>query len=519
MAKSTSKTPKIQEMPKLETAVAVEDPPTETQPTPFDETPPEKTAAPPPKTKNNVPPKSLTFFQRVNSIPFEDWGTRAKVKVYRLAPLIDRLRGSENKFIRIYEEALTEDRLKVDSGSGRYRLYLTYKGAGQNGEKELDTVEVDILDPKFPPNIPPGEWMDDPRNSAWAWAKPAANAGPHYPTQYPAPTAAPVAAPAEAVVQGMRLATEMRKELREEMAPPAPAPIATMAAPAAVDPWAAAERILNMRSDNPMVTILQTQLSELRAQMEKRDEKLTALQTEVWTSKLAALEARLEQKAAPAKGILEQAKELAEALGIAPGDALKRFMGGTGEPVVRSRMSGNLELAETIINKVFDSPIPSALSNWLNSKTTPQPQNNRAIDVSAQNGQTQQNGNASTDPNEELFRFVNEQVTEKLIQALNDETDGDDFANAFFVMYPQQRLVQLQNLTHPMIPGLKGAPVIIKLYQQASGGQIWRDHLAKREAQFRKFVEDFCAWKPDEPDQPQQQPDTGESVRTTGGDF
>lgn len=118
-------------------------------------------------------PKSVTFMQRVANIPAADWGTRAKITVYRLAPLMNALIGSEKRYIKIYTQPpVNEERIKQDCGSGRYRLYLNFKAPAEN-EKELDSVEIDILDLNFPPRVPKGSWIDDPRNAEWAWAKEA----------------------------------------------------------------------------------------------------------------------------------------------------------------------------------------------------------------------------------------------------------------------------------------------------------------------------------------------------------
>jgi hypothetical protein len=115
--------------------------------------------------------KSLTFFQRLAKIPKEDWGTRAKLRIYRIEPIIDRLRGSQTKYITIYEEPITEEKIKVDHGSGRYRVYLNFKQPSQE-DREVDSVELDILDLNFPPKVPAGDWVDDARNKKWAWAAP-----------------------------------------------------------------------------------------------------------------------------------------------------------------------------------------------------------------------------------------------------------------------------------------------------------------------------------------------------------
>jgi hypothetical protein len=155
-------------------AVAAEAAP-ESAPAPL--SPPATGAEPPPRKSGsrNLIPKVLTFFQQTFKIPLADWGTRAKIRVYRLEPIIDMRRGSANKYICIYTEPVDEERIKRDLGSGRYRLYLNYKNPGAQEERELDSVEVDILDRNFPPVIPDGSWVDDPINKKWAWAKPQGN--------------------------------------------------------------------------------------------------------------------------------------------------------------------------------------------------------------------------------------------------------------------------------------------------------------------------------------------------------
>lgn len=138
------------------------------------EDPPEQTESPISKKGKAKPDpigKHESFFARIARIARDDWGTRAKIKVYRLEPIIDRLRGSENKYITIYHEPITEEKLKIDHGSGRYRLYLNFKEPA-GSDKEIDAIEVDIMDLNFPPKVPPGEWVEDARNKKWAWAKP-----------------------------------------------------------------------------------------------------------------------------------------------------------------------------------------------------------------------------------------------------------------------------------------------------------------------------------------------------------
>jgi hypothetical protein len=138
------------------------------------EQPDDEPKAPSPEAEPPIPERGTkfrTFFQNVERIDAADWGTRAWVTVYRLEPIIDKDRSSEPKWVEKYGEALDMARLKKDQGSGRYRLYLTFKVPAAKLSKEVDVVDVDILDLKSPPNIALGDWVDVPKNKKWAWAK------------------------------------------------------------------------------------------------------------------------------------------------------------------------------------------------------------------------------------------------------------------------------------------------------------------------------------------------------------
>ena len=64
--------------------------------------------------------KQLTFLETVRGIADADWGTRAKLTLYRLEPLIDQLRAGNVKYINVYHEPVDEQRIKLDYGSRRY---------------------------------------------------------------------------------------------------------------------------------------------------------------------------------------------------------------------------------------------------------------------------------------------------------------------------------------------------------------------------------------------------------------
>jgi hypothetical protein len=114
-----------------------------------------------------------TFWQKVAAVAKPDWGPRANIYLYRVEPVIDRRRQGSQTYITKYAEPISEDRILADHGSGRYKLMLNFRKPGAEQGDEVDSLYLDLLNLQFPPKIPPGEWVDDPNNKKWAWAKPS----------------------------------------------------------------------------------------------------------------------------------------------------------------------------------------------------------------------------------------------------------------------------------------------------------------------------------------------------------
>ena len=480
MAKSTVKGSKLRRMPAPKRSDVVPEAPEPAPPvveatpeTPFDESPPQ-IAVPLRK-----PPKSLTFFERIAEVNAKDWGTRATIKVYRLAPIINRLVSTENKYITQYFEPVTEEKLKVDHGSGKYRLYFTLKTAGIKGEKELDSTEIDILDQNFPPKIPAGEWMEDPRNKQWAWARPA---------NLPVNGAAPAANVAtDTVLDAMRLGVEITKQASQDAKANMPAPAAPIAAPVAPDPFDTVQKILNMRSVDPMMTLMMTRMEAQDKAAEAARNREAELQKELRELTIRMLTPA--QNGNGSKSLIEQIKELAGAkteimnlLGI----------GGTdGAAAPRSRMSGTMEFWKDLVTEFVNAPAITNISQVLLQRFM---QGTPGVAMSGAN--PAQNGVAQS-PAVNLIQWVQGTLMEPIVRFLNGNSDGGDFADYVFEGWPD-RLVPLQRMTHPQMPGQTGAPVIIELFRHSD---IWQTQLAYRETQFRQFVQEFCAWRPEgEPD-------------------
>jgi hypothetical protein len=428
----------------------------------------------------------MTFFERIQSVAAEDYlGGRAKIRVYRLAPLINRNSGSDTKFITMYAEPVTEDKIKVDHGSGRYRLYLNWQGPGGAKSKEIDQVEIDILDPMFPPKIPSGEWMDDPRNKQWAWAKPYTAPG-----SQTAPTSS-------SPLESLNTFMDIQDRIEERLKPATPG---TAAAPAAVDPWTAAEKILSMRAENPMLEILKTQQTAAAAALEAERERTYKAQEAAREREAKANEANREREfqlqkqlleattkaAAPTKGLFEQLMEADEnKMGM-----IKRlFNWGTGEGNGTTRRTTGLDLAREIGEKIFTGPVGEGLGQWIATRSAPQ-----AAHTNGANGAIHQPA-AQAQPAGDLQSFVQNVINPALLSHYVRGLTGSDFAAWLADGYPD-RLKQMQNFTHPMIPLQRGAQAIITAYKNTA--TMWPTLSSQGEEAFAEFVREFCAWTPDQ---------------------
>lgn len=155
-------------MAKIEAAAVLDAEPETPQPFRKGKPPKNKPPRAPREPGSNIP----TFWQKCAAVSKPDWGARANIYVYRLEPLIDRTRGGGTlTYIDKYAEMISEDRLLADWGSGKYKLILNFRKPAADHGDEVDSIYLELLNMKFPPKVPPGEWMDDPRNKKWAWAK------------------------------------------------------------------------------------------------------------------------------------------------------------------------------------------------------------------------------------------------------------------------------------------------------------------------------------------------------------
>ena len=423
--------------------------------------------------KNGPTTKTPTFVQTMNSVPKGDWGPRANIYLYRVEPVIDRTRSGDSKFINVYAEPVTEDRVMADYGSGRYKLILNFRKPGAETGDVIDSTYMDILNMKYPPKIPLGEWTDDPRNKKWAWAKEA--------NGIPAAPPAQQSAALDSFVDVLRVSNEMRREMREEVQTSTPA---TPAAPVAPDPFDTAKKIMEMRANDPMVAALMQRLEAMDRSQEAARLREYELQKELRQQATGATTAE------KPKTLMEQLTDF---------KALKDLFGSNGgaTETVRAGRTGALDVVRDLGSKFFESDLASGVGQYLASLATrnvsgngapPQMSNPINTQIQPQNEQQQ------------FAQFIDLTLNPALRRFYSQGMSGGDFAGWLYDAFPD-RLQQLQNFTHPLAPGMKGAPVIVAAYKRTP--DMWNLIQAQREGEpsFVQFVNEFCRWKPDAPEQ------------------
>jgi hypothetical protein len=469
------------------------------------ETPPEKRntlkkrGRPAASENRNVLPE---FFKLVAAVPKEDWGTRAFMYVYVTEPVCD-LKSVNNKayLVRSMGPILDLQGLMEDYGSFKGFMTLNRRKSAADGNDLIDKLDFEIYNPKYPPKIPREAWANDPRNKRWEALLPA---------EVPQPQATGSAAEMLQLFLNMQDQLSEQSQKREqgnsasEILDTATKLIELTKPKAdATDPWAAAEKILSMRSENPMVTILMQQLTEMRKEAEAARQREFELQKE------------MRQPKSDSGGLMEQLKNLA-----ALKDTLKTLWGlpdaataaAVAVPVVRSRMSGTLEFLQTVIPQVAQSPIMNAIAHRLMNPMPAPPPGMQPPGAPVVQQPAQQPANT---PQQDMMRFIVETLTPAMLSYLEEGADGSRFAEWLYAGYPDH-LLSIQTIKNPaMMPGQVGAPVIMGFYRQPmfwqriAGPQSVRlqdgkrvaltpAELPAREAEFQKFVEDFCKWSPDE---------------------
>jgi len=112
------------------------------------------------------------FFNWIQQFTETDWQDTLFMYLYRCEPYTDRKQTGNKNYLTKFTKPVDQQEIMEEYGSGKYLLVLNRFDAKIRKYKIVENHYFRILNHKFPPKIPLGEWVDDDRNSDWAWCKP-----------------------------------------------------------------------------------------------------------------------------------------------------------------------------------------------------------------------------------------------------------------------------------------------------------------------------------------------------------
>lgn len=122
------------------------------------------------------PPKDQAkMWQWMKSLEKKLWESELFAYLYRMGPITDRKATDRENCVYIakYSEPPEVERIMEHHGSGLYKLMLNHYSHATGKTLSLVIFTFRILNESYPPVVPIGEWVDDPRNKDWQWAKQA----------------------------------------------------------------------------------------------------------------------------------------------------------------------------------------------------------------------------------------------------------------------------------------------------------------------------------------------------------
>jgi hypothetical protein len=383
-----------------------------------------------------------SFWEYLNGLSATDWESHM-LYVYMWDPIVDLTKGGrEAKYRKRYTSTINEESLKRDIGSGTYNLKLNkLESSSPRRERTIKEVVINIFDPDYPPNLPPGGWMDDPRNKEWAWAKPLLE------KKWAVPSPAAVEGVPPYMVQFMN---EIRNEVnrRSDLNPSAKDQLMSSVVtilPAllqqqnnANDPAKVIEAMSKMRElfapaapaqDNTMLTFL---LAELKSSREQQ----TLLMTKLFEMKSESV-----KQPDP----LSQVKTMAELITLvsgivqpaAPKEPWQDVVESLGPEVLKTAQSiaGAFAMGQRPAPRPQPQPNPAQV---INVQPQVQPQPVQAQPVQAQPVQTQPEPAQPAQPEMDTqTRSMVYQVAVLATNALNLGMEGGQFADQVCYKFSQ----------------------------------------------------------------------------------
>lgn len=470
---------------------------------PVQEPPPEDAPRKPTRPSKSTPEGGPTFWQKIAAVEKADWGPRANIYLYRLEPVIDRRRSGTLLYITKYQEPVSEDRILADHGSGRYKAVLNFRKPGAEQGDEIDSIYLDLLNLQFPPKIAPGDWVDDPNNKKWAWAR-----------QHFQPEPGP-----QTGVDPMKM-LETYDKIRTNVAKDQPDPDARMLTIATI-----------FEKLQPKQSAPDEQFKNFAAAFQLLQPKDSGSQ---WESRLEAAEKRADEnmkmvlellkgdkKSDGIKGVVDAVKELEPLIDkFLPGLANKATEALSG----RSRMSGIQEFIVSLAPSIQETLKPFSMlfaeliaSRAMQSSQNAAARNGGSIPAALPPGQPAPSAGAP-DPTGSMIGFLGMLTTPLLakirLAAPSDDGEpvdpailGDEFGSWVLEGYG----------VDPQYPGaLQMAKTIGPagiIAQFRSVPKIWNDKgqngkqpsLAELEPKLTAFFTAFLNYKPEETDEPESE--------------
>lgn len=438
-----------------------------------------------------------TFFEKLREIATADWGPRANIHLYRLEPYTDRLRSGNVVYVMKYSEPIDEERILADHGSGKYRAMLTFRKPSAEQGDEVDRIEFELLNTKFPPRVPKGEWVDDPRNKKWAWAR-------NFFEQdqgQPQPSQGSTMVESMRVVNEINTAAEKRNNFAEtvkavkELLPAPPAPQAENALLAGVVALLTKQMEGNGILLAGVLTSAQNEAKNLRDEMRQMREGPASK-----TSPLDTLKAGLT--------VIKENMPVIERFLPGLKDGVAGLTGG------RSKMGGwqefLVQFGQPIISDIINSPVTNALGQLIIMKaaqSAQQPANGTGIQPMAAQ---QVNGAAALHAPRgpaNLVEFFN-LVWPSMLRYLKEGWTGDEFAAWLWDGFGSP----YNNVDWLGQSKIAGA---INLVNAFKSSPFWSQIavLPNGELVFGNFVTAFVAWNP--PTEADEAEDEGEIVDLT----
>lgn len=419
------------------------------------------------KSAQDVPDasKTATFLKKMGTYSSEDWGARIKVYCYRVEPVIDRTRSGELKYIMSYSEPISEDRLLADHGSGRYKLILNFRKPGVEVGDEIDSVYIEIMNPKFPPKMSLGDWVDDARNKKWAWAKEILE-------DQERKKATPQVA--ESVTDQLRVFNEIQDSAIER---------ARANTPTQADPVQMFKGFMDLMpkpapaSENGMFTAMVAMMTQ---QMQQQGQIMQA-QIAAGQAEAKELRSELREMRTKPNGLGTFKEIIGEVKTLMP-DIKEFFPAADARPRGTPWWVGTLERIAEGVAPVIPLVVQQMMAN-ANAQRQPQTHQNGAQPV-------MRPGVAAPQPQQTTTPGTQIDVDAALLSAMDADRTGEDFADFLNTMYGDDGRRLYTGLVQ------MGELGLIQLIQSRP---IW-DRLGPHQARLPEFVKQFIAWDTPEPD-------------------